>query len=388
MNLDDAGALRAADRGKVLASIEGMRPQCAAALAAARSLALPSEMRDPQEIVVAGMGGSALAAEIARSLLARDLRVPLSIVRGDALPASVGPRSLVILSSYSGETEETLGAAAAALERTPRVVAITTGGALARRLGERGRPVLRVDPATNPSGQPRFAVGAALFALLGLLEKIGVLDTATAWATGGGGAGAAGAGRSGESAGGGASGLERALAALDGSRERYGADAGRAANAAKETAFHLEARAALVVASAHLAGNARALANQLNETAKSFAVPFEIPELNHHLMEGLLFPASNRGALLFVFIESPLYGARLRARYAATREVVARQAVAERTIAPRGDTPLAEALDALAFGSYLAYYLALRNGQDPAAIPWVDHFKARLAALAGDRPGA
>ncbi len=370
MNLDDAGALRAADRGKVLASIEGMRPQCAAALATARALALPPEMRDPQEIVVAGMGGSALAAEIARALLASDLRVPLSIVRGDALPASVGPRSLVVLSSYSGETEETLGAAAAALERTPRVVAITTGGALARRVGERDRPVLRIDPATNPSGQPRFAVGAALFALLGLLEKVGALDAATAWATGGA-----------------ADGLERALAALDGCRERYGAAAPRAANQAKETAMHLEARAALVVASAHLAGNARALANQLNETAKSFAVPFEIPELNHHLMEGLLFPASNRGALLFLFIESPLYGARLRARYAATREVVARQAVAERTIAPRGDTPLAEALDALAFGSYLAFYLALRNGQDPAAIPWVDHFKARLAALGGDRPG-
>jgi hypothetical protein len=235
--------------------------------------------------------------------------------------------------------------------------------------------VLRIDPATNPSGQPRFAVGAALFALLGLLEKAGVLDASSAWATAGNGAGPDTAG--------GPGGLERALASLDGSRDRYGAASARAANPAKETAHNLEGRAALIVASAHLAGNARALANQLNETAKSFAVPFEIPELNHHLMEGLLFPASNRGALLFLFLESAAYGPRLRARYAATREVVARQAVAERTIAPGGDTPLAEALDALAFGSYLAFYLALRNGQDPAAIPWVDHFKARLAAIAG-----
>jgi glucose/mannose-6-phosphate isomerase len=368
MNLDDAGALRAADRGKVLASIEGTRRQCALALDAARGVVLPGELRDSRGIVVAGMGGSALAADIARALLRRDLRVPLEVVRGETLPAWVGPQTLVVLCSYSGGTEETLGAAAAAVERTRRVVALTTGGALARRAAEWTLPLLSIDPATNPSGQPRFAVGGALCALLGLLERVGAIDLASAEAAGGAG------------------GIERAIAAIDRAHDRYGADVGRIANVAKESAIHLEGRAALVVASGHLAGNARALANQVNETAKSFAVPFEIPELNHHLMEGLLFPASNRGALLFLFLESRGYGPRIAARYAATREVVARQGIAERTVVPQGDSPLEEALDALLFGSYLAYYLALRNGQDPAAIPWVDHFKERLATLSGTGP--
>lgn len=369
MNLDDPNALRAADRGKVLASIEGFRRQCASALEAARALSLPDGIRDPGEVVVAGMGGSALAADIARALLARDLRAPLIIVRGETLPAWIGPRTLVVLSSYSGGTEETLAAARAASEKTRRIVAMTTGGALARQVGALGLPVLRIDPATNPSGQPRFAVGASLCALLGLLDGVGVLDMKSAQATG-------------------SAGLGDAIAEVDRAHERYGADVGRATNVAKETAIHLEGRAALVVASEHLAGNARALANQVNETAKSFAVPFEIPELNHHLMEGLLFPSSNRGALLFLFLESSRYGARLAARYAATREVVARQGIAERTITARGESPVAEALEALVFGSYLAYYLALRNGQDPAAIPWVDHFKERLATLAGAGPEA
>ena len=92
-------------------------------------------------------------------------------------------------------------------------------------------------------------------------------------------------------------------------------------------------------------------------------------------------PRSNADALAFLFLESPRYAARVRARYAATREVVASQKIADETFAPAGNSPLAEALDALAFGAYLAFYLAVRAGQDPAAIPWVDHFKARLSGL-------
>jgi hypothetical protein len=176
--------------------------------------------------------------------------------------------------------------------------------------------------------------------------------------------------------------LDAALASLESAVARHGVDSPRGANAAKEAALFLEGRAAAVVASEHLAGNARALANLLNETAKSFAVPFEIPELNHHLMEGLALPASNPSSLAFLFLESGAYAPRTAARYAATREVVARQRIPDRTFAPARATPLDEALEALVFGSYVALYLALRSGQDPGAIPWVDHFKARLASLA------
>lgn len=383
MNLDDAAAVRNADPGLVIPSIDALPEQCASALEAARGLALPEAFARPAQVVVVGMGGSALAAEIARALLAPALRAPFVLLRGDPLPAWVGPATLVILSSYSGATEEVLAAAEEALARTGRVVAVTTGGPLAERLASRERPVLRLDPAVNPCGQPRFAVGGSLFALLALLERVGAV----------------------------ASGIGDAAGATIGSARastaRYGPAAPRAANAAKDTALFLEGRAAAVVASAHLAGNARALANQLNETAKTFAAPFEIPELNHHLMEGLHLPRSNPKTLSFLFIESARYPSRVRTRFAATREVVARQGIPDSTFTPgapaggapagpgHGDavarqdpapavgSPLEEVLDTLAFGSYLSAYLALRSGQDPAVIPWVDHFKSRLSALSG-----
>ncbi len=379
MNLDDASAVRAADGGRVLASIEGMRRQCASALGAARALAIPDAFVRPDQILVVGMGGSALAADIARALFAPTLRVPFLVVRGGPLPGWVGPQTLVVLSSYSGETEEVLAAADEAFTRTGRAVAITTGGSLAARAAARGRPVLALDPSTNPSGQPRFAVGGSLFALLGILERVGALGGADSGADSGAGLGArAGADRA-HSIGA----LDGALAEIDASHARHGVAARRPANRAKEIALFLEGRAVAVVAAEHLAGAARALANQLNETAKTFAAPFELPELNHHLMEGLLLPRSNPDSLAFLLVESPRYSPRIRARFAATREVVASQKIPDETFVPAGGSPLSEALDALAFGSYLALYLALRGGQDPAAIPWVDHFKARLAGLAG-----
>lgn len=366
MNLDDAALVRAGESGKVLASIEQFGAQCVSGAASARAADLSDAMRGVTHVVVAGMGGSALSADIIRALLAPALRVPLIVQRDYAVPSWVGPKTLVVASSYSGETEETLAAAASALERTGLVVAMTTGGALAQMALGRGRPVVRIDPASNPSGQPRFAIGAMLFALVGILERAGVAEAFFA--------------EHGSAA-------DAAAAAADfatGANARYGIDTPRAANLAKELAHFFEGRACVAVASRHLAGNAHALANQLNETAKSFAAPFEIPELNHHLMEGLQLPDANRAALGFLFVESSLYGERLGARYAVTREVVARQGVPEKSFHPDGGSPLLESLDTLVFGSYLAFYLALRNKQDPGKIPWVDLFKARLAALGGE----
>ena len=86
-------------------------------------------------------------------------------------------------------------------------------------------------------------------------------------------------------------------------------------------------------------------------------------------------------------MDTERYGARLAARYAVTREVVARRGVAETTFRPQGESALAEVLDTVVFGSYLSYYLALRLRQDPAAIPWVDHFKERLAQAAAEPGG-
>jgi glucose/mannose-6-phosphate isomerase len=367
MNLDDAALVRAGEAGKVLASIEALGAQCESGAVAAQDAGLPDAVRGPSHILVAGMGGSALPAEIARALLGPLLRVPLVIQREYAVPAWVGPRTLVVVSSYSGETEETIDAASSALERAGLVVGVTTGGRLAQHLAKRGRPVIRIDPSTNPSRQPRFATGTLLFALLGVIERSGAAEAFFAEHGTAREAAAAAAGF------------------FSGVHERYGLDRPRATNVAKELAHVVGGRACLAVASRHLAGNAHVLANQLNETAKTFAAPFEIPELNHHLMEGLTLPESNRAALAFLFIESHLYGARLEERYAITREIVAKQGIGDATFRPEGSAPFFEVLDTLAFGSYLAFYLALRNKQDPAKIPWVDLFKERLGPPARQR---
>src|SRR5262249_19659466 len=133
---------------------------------------LPAELADVDAVVVLGMGGSAIGGDLVRSLVADDLKLPMEVVREYDLPGYVGRRTLVIASSYSGGTEETLSAFQQAVDRGARLVALTTGGELAARAEAVGAPAL-------PLGfdcQPRAAVGCSLVSTLAVLCRLGLVE--------------------------------------------------------------------------------------------------------------------------------------------------------------------------------------------------------------------
>jgi glucose/mannose-6-phosphate isomerase len=143
-------------------------------------------------------------------------------------------------------------------------------------------------------------------------------------------------------------------------------------------AFEMQTRIPVVVVAEHLEGAAHVCANQLNENAKTYSEYRVIPELNHHLMEGLQFPKTNDDTLLFMLVESELYQASNQKRFKLTSEVLVKNTINQQHIALSSPTKLGQAFELMVFGAYVNFYLAMLNNLDPSPIPWVDWFKQEL----------
>ncbi len=168
--LDDAAAMARADVGGMLGFISEFADEVAEGWRISRDVELPWEA--PKSVAILGMGGSAIGGDLVKGIWADRLTVPVEVIRGYELPAWVGPDTLVIASSRSGSTEETLSALEAALARRCPVVAVSAGGAL-KNVAQAARLPL----ATFPDrGSPRSSLGWSVAILAGILEQAGVLE--------------------------------------------------------------------------------------------------------------------------------------------------------------------------------------------------------------------
>jgi len=165
------------------------------------------------------------------------------------------------------------------------------------------------------------------------------------------------------------------IAGLD---KKFGIDLPLAQNPAKQSAGAIAGRSVWFAGSGHLVGNAHIAANQMNENAKRFAGYFAIPEMNHHLLEGMLYPESNKNDMVFVLFHSKLYSKKIKKRFDITGEVLKKNNIKYLVYDCQEKTALAQSTEVLVFSSYLSYYSAILQGIDPTAIPFVDFFKQRL----------
>lgn len=302
-------------------------------------------LRQINNIVFCGMGGSALGAQVSCHLFKEEIKVPFYTNNDYNLPGFAGPETLVILSSYSGSTEEVLNCYSQAKEKGAKILGFTTGGKLAELMQGDSRPVIIFDPVHNHSGQPRLGTGYMVIGTIGILRKVGVLDIDQGY-------------------------ISSILATLEGKSAQI-------RHLGKEAAVKAHNKIPLIFAGSHLVGCAHVLRNQLNETAKSFASYNPLPELNHHLMEGLKNPSQRN--LVVLQIESDLYPEKIKQRVALTEDVVRQNNLEVIKFKAESADKITQALETLIFGGYLAFYLAILYGQNPGLIPWVDYFKKKLA---------
>jgi len=334
------------DSQNMLGSIKMIPQQIREAWEQVSQIVIPTNYNEIKNIVVSGMGGSALGAWVIKSQFGDKLSVPLEIVNEYHLPAYINENTLVILSSYSGSTEETLSCASECLEKKAKVLGITTGGQLEVFLMKYNFPMYKIKPVSNPCNQPRMALGYSIFGQIALLNKIGLIHMSF-------------------------SEIEQSLSSINlDSIEK----------AAQTLSPQLKNKQIIVIASEHLSANAHICANQLNENAKNFAFYFLLSELNHHLMEGLQFPKKNPENLIFLLLMSKKYSERMLKRLKITHDVIFKHNVpiVEYTTTLSEISKLAEGVETLIFSSFISFYLSQENGIDPSPIPWVDYFKDKL----------
>lgn len=330
------------DKSNLLGSIELLGEQCAEAWRDAKKIKIPENYHSVENIVVAGMGGSALGGHIIQTLFANQLKAPIEVVRGYNLPAYVGPKTLLILSSYSGTTEETLSCAQEGKKRKAKIMGLASGGKLANFLRSNNYPAYFFKTTYNPSNQPRMGLGYSIIGQIGLLTKCGLLKISDQE-------------------------IKNVVSELS-CRPR----------SIEKIAGTLKNKIPIIVASEFLLGNAHVLANQIDENAKCFAAYFELPELNHHLMEGLKNPATNKKNLIFFLINSDLYLPRNQKRYKILETVLIKNKINFLEYHPAAKTKLLQAFEVLSFGSYLSFYLAMSYNLNPSPVPLVDFFKKQL----------
>lgn len=304
----------------------------------------------PRRVVLCGMGGSAIAGELLASLIDREGAAPMHVVRHYEPPAWITPEDLLIFSSYSGETEETLAAYRALRPLGARVAVLSTGGTLAAWAQADGVPVARL-PGGHP---PRAALGYSFATLVHLAEHVGVLS------------------RGGERLSAAASAVERVSA-------RCARSVAPARNPANTLASRLAGRAVLLMANARTLGPAAVRwKGQLNENAKHLAWASLLPEANHNEVDSFLHPRPMLDGLAALFLRDPGDHARVAKRFEWLGRYLRRRGVRVETVTPEGGDAMERLLVAVAWGDFVSYYLALRNGADPSALPGVTSLKKAL----------
>lgn len=353
-NLDSLEEIKKFDEKGVLPSIKMLPDQARQAWEEVNNLKIKKKLSEAKNIVVCGMGGSGLGGRVVDSLFEKKIRAPIETFTQYFPPNYINKDSLVVISSYSGNTEEALSCFNEARKKGAQIFGITTNGKLSKLLEKEKIDSYIFEPMYNPAKKPRLAIGYSIFAFLALLNKTEFITISK-----------------GE--------VEKAFDVLEEYVKEFGPRASSKGNLAKSTAIKLRNRVPIIVSSEHLIGTAHVFKNQLNETAKIFSTSFDLPELNHHLLEGLGGPPKIKEILHFLFYSSELYSPDVKKRYPITQEVVSENSVEYSIYQTRSKTKLGQAMELLVFGSFVCFYLAFIAGVDPSEIPWVDFFKEKLS---------
>jgi glucose/mannose-6-phosphate isomerase len=348
-DLDAPESFAELDPKGMLNCIAELPQQCEDGWNQVQAARMPHEYGDVDQVLILGMGGSAIGGDLLRALLLPECPVPIIVHRDYDLPAFVDQRTLVIACSYSGNTEETLAGFEGAVRSGARVVSITTGGELERRSGEQGLPLY----SYHYESQPRAALGYSLMFPLGILQRLGMTRDKSAD-------------------------VAEAVAVMRGWQAEIQETVPAAENRCKSLASKLYRRLPVIYGAEHLSEVARRWKGQFNENSKSWGVSDVLPELNHNTVVGYPSPPDLSRMAHVIMLTSTLNHPRVRLRFDITRELLQKHGFGCDTVEARGRSALAQVLSTVHFGDYVSYYLAMLHEVDPWSIGNIEFVKARL----------
>ena len=349
MDLDNLELFRKLDPKNMLGQIDNLPNQLELAWALGQQQRLPA-WEGIRQVLIGGMGGSAIGADLLAAYIAPHCPVPVVVLRDYDLPAwATGPHTLVIASSHSGNTEETLSAFSQALAKDCRAMAITRGGKLQAQADQAGAPVWQFEH----DSQPRAAIGFSFGLLLAALRQLALIpDPEPA--------------------------LQSALQAMRTQQAQIEASVPVVRNPAKRMGGQLMGRWVAVFGAGILAPVARRFKGQLSELAKAWAQFEALPEADHNSLAGILNPEELFPKTMMLFLQAESTHPRNQLRVDLTRKIFMLEGLNTDTISAAGNTPLANQWTTLHFCDYAAYYLAMAYKVDPEPVAMLVTLKEEM----------
>lgn len=351
MDLDKANNFSKIDKDNMLGNIQDFPFQCEKAFEDMQKFALPTHFIKVKNVVILGMGGSAIGGDLAKSLAQSSCKIPIEIVRDYQLPRFVGSDSLVIGSSYSGETEETLAAFKQAGEKGAKLAVLSTGGKLASLGTKYKAPHYKIEYGS----QPRAALGFSFIPIVCILQKIGILPIEKDE-------------------------IKEAILLLKGYERKLRPEVPLHNNPAKQIAQRIYNNIVVIYGSSTLTNVARRWKTQMNENAKTAAFFETLPELCHNSVVGFDFPKKLKDQIFVVILQSKFDHPRNKLRQSILFSILQRKQISyESVYIQQATSVFSEMLLNISLGDYTSYYLAMLNNVDPTPIEIIKFLKERLA---------
>ncbi len=293
-------------------------------------------------VLLLGMGGSAFGAEVVSNLVKGYCSVPFEICRDYSIPAYVSPQTLVIVSSYSGNTEETLSTFEAVLQKGAKPIVISSGGELMKKASEKGLFTIELPPGLPP----RAAAGYSITYLLRIFSEKGLGPDIRAE-------------------------LNTTASSLPAQIDH---------EFIKKLAATIKGKMCFIYSSPYFESAAIRWRQQIEENAKQIVSHHVVPEMNHNELVGWNFPKDVLKNAVVVFLESKLDHPRNQIRMALNREIIAKTGATVHSISAPAGTHVSELFFFLHFGDWLSFYLAAENGVDPMPVEVINFLKSELAS--------
>jgi len=349
---DSIGSIAKYDKSGMLEIIESFPEQCQDAKLIGYEFRLPEGFRTKyKNIVCAGLGGSAIGADLVRSYTAEELKIPLFVTRNYKLPGFADRDTLVIISSYSGDTEETLSAYRDAKTRAAGIVAMTSGGKLSGFAKEDDVPVVNI-PAGLP---PRAAFGYSFFPILILLSRMGMIKDQAFF-------------------------IDDAIKNLRSlKKSRLGRRVEHKENQAKKIASKLYGKLPVIYASeGHLDAVVTRWRGQLAENSKTLASSHVFPEMSHNEIVGWENPKPVLKESAVIMLRDRADHPRISKRMNIVKKMLAKKKIDVIEVRSTGKELLGRIFSLVYIADFVSFYLAMFNKVDPMPVESITYLKKEL----------
>ncbi len=351
--LDDIKEIRRIDRSNMLELLLGFPAQCRDAIRICRSFSIPKSHRGANNIVFSGLGGSAIGADLIRSYVVDEIKIPIFVNRDYSIPNFISKDTLFFACSYSGDTEETLASYEEAKKRGAKIIALSSGGKLEVEAKKDKIPFMSI-----PKGYPpRTALGYSFFPPLVVLSKLGFIRKKDKQ-------------------------IGEAISGLVSLRDCILSPYIKASkNYAKRLALDLKDKYVIIYsANRYMDSVLTRWRGQLAENSKALTSSHVFPEMNHNEIVGWVNPKRLLKDFVAVILRDKSEHPRVAKRIDITKSIIKKKTkIIE--VYSRGRGLLSRIFYLIYLGDFISFYLAILNGVDPTPVDSVTYLKRRLGVF-------